>query len=534
MFYLRYLKAELLRRWGRTLSISLGLAMASAIIIVIVSISNALSSAQRSVLHPLENVGTDIMVSRSVSEKDIPTLDEATRTEFQSENRISTDLSKLGNPGDNFTLDTFLSGTMLTFEKKVVEGIDKNLVKDYAQGLVLNVMHQEGKIPKITAEFRAPEETIQQQMSSEQREQMREAMRKAEEEVRAKGLDPRSEEGRKALDEALRKYAPNLSFKIPERIYRQEVGPISTDIKTENFTVAGVDLTKKDIGLILPNQISLGNYFSGPDQVIVNVSYAEKKGIKVGDKLKLGNKELQVVGIAEPKLYTTLADLYLPLETLQNIAGRRDRINVLLVKSAEAKLVEETGKSLEKLFPGAKITSATETAKKVSGSLISAANLVNKFIGLMSLIVILAAFVIAGLLSVISVNKRIREIGTLKAIGWSNLKVVRQLFMENLVLGFLGAALGIGLGILTIFLLNKYNISLSVSVAQQDMGRQFLRRFMGETSGVTTGVELKIVYDFIVMLIGAGVAIVGSILAGGLASFKASKLKPQEALRSLE
>jgi len=534
MFYLKYLKAELLRRWGKTLSISLGLAMASAIIIAIVSISNALSSAQKSVLYPLENVGTDIIVSRSVSAENMGQMDEATRVEFQSENRVTTDLSKLGNPGDDFTLDTFLSGTMLTFEKKVAEQVDKNLVKNYAQGLVLNVTHQEGKIPKVTAEFKTGGETVQQQMTEEQRKQMREAMDRATEEVRAKGLDPRSEEGRKALDEALKKYAPNLSFTTPERIYRQEVGPISTDIKTENFTVAGVDLGKKDIGLILSGQVTQGNYFNGTDQVIVNAAYAEKKGIKVGDKLKLGNKELQVVGIAEPKLYTTLADLYLPLDTLQAISGRTDRINVLLVKSTDAKSVEETGKSLEKLFPGAKITSSTETAKQVSGSLISAANLTNKFIGITSIIVILAAFIIAGLLSIISVNKRIREIGTLKAIGWSNLIVLRQLFLENLVLGFLGAALGIGLGVVTIFILNKYNISLSVSVGQQNIGQQFLRRFMGESQGVTTGVELKIAYDSLVVLIGGSVAIVGSVLAGGLASFKASRLKPQEALRSLE
>lgn len=533
-FYLKYLKAELLRRWGRALSISLGLAMASAIIIVIVSISNALSSAQKLVLYPLENVGTDIMVSRSINEKDIPNLDEAARLEYRSENRISTDLSKLGNPGDNFTLDNFLSGSLLSFEEKVTENMDKGLVKDYAKGLFLNVVHQEGKIPKVTAEFRAPAESIQQQMSPEQREQIREAMRKAEEEVRAKGLDPRSEEGRKALDEALKKYAPSLSFRIPERIFRQELGPISTDIKTENFTVAGVDLTKKDIGLILPTQIIQGNYFDGPQQIIVNVGYAEKKGIKIGDKLKLANTELQVVGFAEPKLYTALADLYLPLETLQAISGRKDRINILLVKSTDAKSVEETGKSLQKLFPGAKVTSSAEEAKQVSGSLISATNLVNKFIGITSLIVILAAFVIAGLISIISINKRIREIGTLKAIGWSNFVVIRQLFMENLVLGLFGAVFGVGLSILVIFLLNKYNISLSVSVAQQDISRQFLKRFVGEASSATTDVELKIAYDFIVMLIGAGVAVVGSILAGSLASFKASRLKPQEALRSLE
>ena len=43
IFYLKYLKAELTRRWGNTLAIVLGLGMASAVIIVIISISNGLS-----------------------------------------------------------------------------------------------------------------------------------------------------------------------------------------------------------------------------------------------------------------------------------------------------------------------------------------------------------------------------------------------------------------------------------------------------------------------------------------------------------
>ncbi|PJA37102.1 hypothetical protein CO181_04900, partial [candidate division WWE3 bacterium CG_4_9_14_3_um_filter_43_9] len=64
MFYLQYLKAELLRRFGKTFTITFGLAIASAIIITIISASQSLSQAQEKVLNPLENVGTDIMVTR--------------------------------------------------------------------------------------------------------------------------------------------------------------------------------------------------------------------------------------------------------------------------------------------------------------------------------------------------------------------------------------------------------------------------------------------------------------------------------------
>jgi hypothetical protein len=194
MFYLQYLKAELTKRLGKTITNSLGLAIASAIIIAIVSVSQGLSNTQKTVLNPLENVGTDIVVSRSISQEEMKTLDEATRAEFSSENRITTDLSKLGKAGDSFSLDTFLSGTMLSFSADEVKKLDPSLVKDYAKGLILNVMHQEGKIPEITAEFKTGGEEVQiAPLTEAERKAIDDARAKAIADLQAKGIDPNSD-----------------------------------------------------------------------------------------------------------------------------------------------------------------------------------------------------------------------------------------------------------------------------------------------------------------------------------------------------
>lgn len=549
MFYLRYLWAELTRRWGKTLTISLGLAMASAIIIVIISVSQSLSAAQDKVLNPLQNVGTDIMVSRSVSTDNIQSLDETTRTEMMSENRISTDLSKLGNPGDQFVNDTFLPGTMLTFASDEMTKLDSSLVKEAAAGLILNVAHQEGKIPQVTAEFKTGGEQfeVNQQISAmtdAERAAVDAARTKAEADLKAKGIDPRSDEGRQLVRDATDKAMPerfkNTTFRFtaPERTYTQNVGPIATDIKTTNFTVAGVDTAKTDIGLILPNQIVSGTYFNGADQVIANKSYADKNSLQLNGTIKLGNKTLTLVGIVEPKLYTNTADLYLPLTDLQQLAGRDNRINVMLIKSTNAESVEATSQKLAGAFTGAKVTNAQDTAKEVSGSLVSAANLTNKFIGITSIVVIVAAFIIVSLLTILSVNKRVREIGTLKAIGWSNTRIIRQIIAENIVLGVLGALVGVGLALGAIAILNHYNISLSATIGNSDIGFGMARRFFGggreASSGVTTTVPLKVTYTYIVLLLGSLVAVIGSILAGTLAAIKSSRMKPQEAFRNLE
>ncbi|MCX6808748.1 MAG: FtsX-like permease family protein [Candidatus Berkelbacteria bacterium] len=553
MFYFRYLSAELIRRFGKTLTISLGLAIASAIIIAIISVSQSLSASQDKVLNPLQNVGTDIMVTRSVSTENLSTLDTTTRQEAMSENRIQTDLSKLGNPGDSFVSDTFATGTQLSFDSTVTANIDSSLVKNYATGLMLTVQHQEGKIPSVTATFKTGGETynVQQDiapMTDAEQQAVDNATRAAESSADC-AADQHSDACRQATRAARDAAMPdrfkgkmNFQFTAPEKSYTQDVGPISTDIKTTSYTVAGVDTSKTDIGLILPNQVVDGKYFDGgANEIIVSKSYADKNGTKVGDKFTINKQELTITGIVDPKLYTNTADFYMPLSDLQKLAGKDGRINILLVKSANAKNVDATSKSLSSLFTGASITSAQDTAKQVSGSLVSAANLTNKFIGIVSVIIVLAAFVIVSLLTILSVNKRIREIGTLKAIGWSNGLIIRQIIMENIVLGLFGAVIGIGLGIGAIAILNHFNISLQATIASasSSLGGGFMRRFGGnsastQSSGTTTAVQLHVAFSYAILGIGAGVAFLGSIFAGTLAAVKASGMKPQEALRNLE
>ncbi len=548
MFYLNYLKAELTRRWGKTLMISLGLAITSAIIITIISLSQSLSASQKKVLDPLSNVGTDIMVSRSVNTENMRDLDEATRTELLKQNNTTTDLSKLGNPGDQFSNDNFLTGTMLTFASTDASKLKTAAVKTYASGLILNVTHQEGKIPKVTSSFTAPGQTIDVNGSvsgDTMRAAFDAAQQKAADDLKAKGIDPNSQEGHQALREAIRANMPAQDFhtqvRTQDKTYTQDVGPISTDIKTENYTVAGVETTKSDIGLILPSQITSGKYFNAADQIVVNQTFADKKTIKVGDKFTLGGKQFTVSGLVDPKLYTNTADLYLPLADLQTLANRKDLINILLVKSSDNKNIDATSKTIAGLFTGAKVTNSKDTAKEVSGSLVSAANLTNKFIGITSIIIILAAFAIVGLLTILSVNKRTREIGTLKAIGWNNSLIVRQILMENIATGLIGAIIGIGLGVLGIYILNHYNISLGATIGSAannsdgGPGGGFMRRFAGlADTSVKTSVPLKVTYSYLVLALGAGVALIGSILAGGLAAFKTSRMRAQEALRNLE
>ena len=66
MFYLSYLKNELLRRRARTILTVLGLAVGVALVIAISSLSRGLDHAQKTALNPLSSIGTDLTVTRAV------------------------------------------------------------------------------------------------------------------------------------------------------------------------------------------------------------------------------------------------------------------------------------------------------------------------------------------------------------------------------------------------------------------------------------------------------------------------------------
>ncbi len=545
-FSLRYLKGELFHRLGKTVTVSLGLAVAGAIIISIIAVSQSLSSAQTTVLNPLQNVGTDILLTRSLNPESLGTLDEATRTEALKDNRIMTDFAKLGKPGDQFSTDSFLPGTMLTFATTDITSLDTSVIADTAAGLVLNVVHQEGKIPQLTAEFQTGGERIAfrqelPQMTDAEQKALDAARQKAIADLQKKGIDPNSDAGRKAIRDATNAAMPDRLKAVvgevvtPQRTFRQDIGSFSMDIQTENFTLAGVDTSKPTIGLILPDQIVEGRYLQHVQEIIFSQSFAEKRQKKVGDTFSLAGKDFTIVGLVVPKLYTMTADAYVSIVDAQTLAGLDGRINVLLVKATSATNVPAAGTTVAALVTGAKITDASETAKQVTGSLVNATNLTQRFIGLTSIIIILASLAIVSLITVLSVNKRIREIGTLKAIGWGNAAIVRQIIMENIVLGLLGAAIAVGLGLLGLMMVNRLNISLSATFAASDAGLDMVRRFLGgEKADLTTNVQLHVAASTATLLLGAGVALLGAVVAGAFAALKSSRMKPQEALRNIE
>ncbi len=253
------------------------------------------------------------------------------------------------------------------------------------------------------------------------------------------------------------------------------------------------------------------------------------KSLKVGDTLPINGTDYHVAGTVKPTLTGSTADVYFTLPTLQKLSGKENRVTSVLVKATDAGSVDEVAAAIAKALPGAEIVTTKGLADQVTGSLADAQGLASRLGGVLAAMVLLAAFAIAALLTLSSVAKRVREIGTLRAIGWSKARVVRQVLAETLGLGLLGGILGIGVGAAVSAVIPHLAPTLSATSAGiPGLAGSNLSSLFGQatTSATTTAVTMTAPLHADTLLLGVVFALVGGLLAGLLGGSRAARLSP--------
>jgi ABC-type antimicrobial peptide transport system permease subunit len=565
MFYLRYLRSELLRRRLRTALTVAGLALGVALVIVISGLSRGLDRAQKTALNPLSGIGTDLTVTRGV-QRDAggfggPGGGGGFGDVIRSNQSVLTDLSKLGKPGRHFVHDFFLPGTQLTFPTSQGASVNRlDGVAASAQGLLLIAEHQEGVVPKIVAKFRTGGQTFRfRRTIAPLTTAERQAFQKCLEKNGATfGQQPQTQTtpqgqngfggggngfrggggGRRFFGGAFQQCLPARlrqfrgTFTTPQQTLQQVLDPPQTNIETTPYTIGGVDQTQPDIGLVTRAQVTKGTYFtSGGKQALIANTYAAKEKLKVGSSLNLNGTVFTVVGLVTPPLGGQTADVYLPLRQLQTLAGQKGAANVILVradKSSDVKLVKQ---EITSHLQGAQVATAQDVADRVTGSLVDASNLSHNLGLVLEIVAALAAFLLAALLTLSSVGKRIRELGTLKAIGWTQRLVVRQIVGESVAQGAAGAVLGVVIGVVVAVLVGAFGPTLTAS-STTGSANDLLGSAAVRTAHET--LTLKAPLSVAIVLLGLLLALAGGLLAGAAGGLRAARLRPAEAMRRVE
>ena len=599
MFSLSYAFNELRRRIGRTVVTALGLAAGVGLVMGIIGVSQGLSDAQNRVLSPLGSVGTDIIVTRTVAPTTststtttVPqggfgggggagggffagggaaTLNAGDAQSLLTANSsIITDLAKLGPPGTVFTHDFFVPGTLITFPAKAITDVAKIAgVKSAVGALSLEALHETGTVPTITATIKTGGQTLKTtvappKLTAKQSLAERQCIRTAIQNefgattgnsgaAGAAGSGPVRRAGggagrfagitsnpaiAKCLTPAQQSYVKNVV--VPERTIRQVLNAPTTNTATSTYTVAGVNIADTSSGLITRAQLVKGSWLSANaaaanTEVLVNTGYATQKHLGVNDSLTINKVSYKIVGLVNPTLTGDVADVYFSLANLQTLSTNQSRVNEVLVKVDSANQVNSVAALIKRELPGATVLTSQSLADQVTGSLSNAHKLANDLGGALAVVVLLAAFLIAGLLTLSSVAKRVREIGSLRAIGWSRARVVRQVIAETLGIGVIGGALGVGVGALICVVIGAIGPGLSVTSSGLAVGASSVSALIGQstTSTVSTTVHLGAPIHLLTILIAFGGALLGGLIAGAAGGWRAARLAPASALRDL-
>ncbi|WP_446041628.1 ABC transporter permease [Streptomyces sp. SID1121] len=486
MFF-TYLRRELRRRRKAALVVASGLALGIALVIIVNSVSAGMGNAQDKVLQSLYGLGTDMTVTKAAP---AATEGESGRPRFQFDAK--------GEDGESQSSDrVVVQGFQTLASSTVTEVADQSGVSGAVGGLSLNVLKINGEFTR--GEFK-PDEN---------------------------GGTPGG--GRNGGGTGGRVSGGGANFDV------------------DSFTLYGADVTEPALGPLTSSKITSGRTFKATETdakvAVVDSAYAKKKSLAVGKTLTIHGTKYSVIGIATADSGDAAANAYIPLKQAQTLSDSKDKITTVYVKASDSQQIGAVKSTIQKNIPGTTVTTSADLADTVSGSLSTASDLATSVGKWLSIAVLIAAFLVAGLLTSSAVSRRVREFGTLKALGWKSGRVTRQVIGEALVNGLLGGVLGIALGLGGAYLVTAISPTLKAqigSTGSSGAGGGF-GGFGGggggparQTASKALDVALTAPVSLATIGIAVALAVGGGLIAGGFGGWRASRLRPADALRRVE
>lgn len=275
----------------------------------------------------------------------------------------------------------------------------------------------------------------------------------------------------------------------------------------------GAENVKKDLNL----KIRVGNKdISELNSVLIGEEMSKEMRLKVGDEISLvssENKEIKLIvrGIFKTGFLDYDANLVIvPLETMQILIEKGEVATEIAVKVNQPQKVDD---ALEEIVANLGKENFKIVSWKTTNQHLLSAIQFEKFVlvAILSLLLIIACFAVSVILNMI-VREKIKDIGILKSIGYTN-RHIRNIFtIEGLVIGVSGMILASILSPLILIGLKKlFKIYMSGSLY-----------YLEELPLYISKQELILVY-----IVTFFVVFVSTIYPAS----RASKLKPVEALK---
>ncbi|MEV6049447.1 ABC transporter permease [Streptomyces sp. NPDC052107] len=479
-----YLKRELSRRKKAALVIAMGLALGIALVITVNSVSAGMTQAQDEVLKSLYGLGTDMTVTKAQS---APKAGSSQGPRFQFDAKSS---SKASQSSDR----VMTQGGQALKSSLVQQVAAQKGVASAVGALSLNVTKVDGSFTQGKA-----------QSSGSGGQQGGPGG--------SGGAQPQVQGG-------------------------------GANFNVNSYSVAGVDVANQALGPLATMKITSGKTFTSAQTdakvAVVSKSYAKEKKYKVGSAFKISGTKYTVIGIATPDSGESSTDVYLPLKQAQSLGDAKNKVTTIYVKATDSKQIATVKKTIQSNISGTTVTTSSDLASTVSGSLSTASDLATTVGKWLSIAVLAAAFLVAALLTSSAVSRRVREFGTLKALGWPSRRVTRQVVGESVVNGLIGGGLGIALGLAAACTVTAISPKLTAQLGSTGGGGMGGSPGGGPGGGGpgqqaknTVEIALSAPVSVTTIALAVGLAVAGGLIAGAMGGWRASRMRPADALRSV-
>lgn len=201
--------------------------------------------------------------------------------------------------------------------------------------------------------------------------------------------------------------------------------------------------------------------YPGRGEAAINYNLARQLGgIEVGDEIKLTTSEKKELTVTVSALFDNYVDsfVFISPETCEEQLGEVPEYKSALVNAPDGADVNRCAEALTHDVDGVRgVTLSTDIKERMSSMLDGLLVVVAAII----LCAGLLAFIVLYNLTNINISERIREIATLKVLGFYPNEAAHYVFRENLILTGAGAVFGLGLGVaLHAFVMNAIKVDM--------------------------------------------------------------------------
>ena len=293
-------------------------------------------------------------------------------------------------------------------------------------------------------------------------------------------------------------------------------------------TIMGVDGGQSALGAVkVRDWVKQGRFPERSGEIALEKHFAKFQKAEPGDTFQIGGHTFTITGTIEIKegAQVSAANIYMSLGSARMLLAQKpDAMNLIYLRLNDPSMLNPIKSHLAVQIKGASISSSDSFLELMGGvSMIS-----EKFSLIASMVGLLGAALLIMKTMTANLVERSHEIGILKAVGWTQQEIQKQLTAEAFVQTLAGGLLGILAGYFISFLLGFLSITIPVPWELNPVPAM-----AKQAQAASQVVRLPVSVSLPLAATAMGLSVIIGCVIGYVTGRRTSKMKPIDILRQL-